>query len=100
MAFRWRMSKPCENCPFNKTGEGAELRRSMRGKRWNEILHGLRNNMHFPCHKTTYETGNGKNLLCAGAIQWQEKRGLTSNLQRVMERVEYLAKKGLLSKQQ
>lgn len=100
MAFRWRMNKPCENCPFNKTSPGAELRRSMRGKRWNGILHGLRNNMHFTCHKTTRQTGNGTNLICAGAIQWQEKRGLSSNLARIMERVEYLAKKGLLSKQQ
>jgi len=40
------------------------------------------------CHKTTRETGNGTNLVCAGAMRWQHKRDLLSNLERVMERVD------------
>jgi hypothetical protein len=43
---------------------------------------------HFICHKTSKKTGDGTNLLCAGAISWQAKRDRTSILQRVMEAIE------------
>lgn len=83
----WRMQKPCENCPFNASGPGLHLRKSLHADRWAEILRGLKHDQHFTCHKTTHETGDGSNRICAGAIAWQEKHGLSSNLQRVLERV-------------
>jgi hypothetical protein len=85
---KWRMEKMCDNCPFDHVGPGRMLRASLRPGRWREILRSLRSNLHFTCHKTGRETGNGSELICAGAIAWQEKRGLSSNLQRVMERIE------------
>lgn len=86
----WRMDKPCDNCPFNSRGPGLHLRKTLRSSRWGEILHSLLNNQHFTCHKTTEETGDGSDRMCAGAIQWQEKRGVSSNLQRIMERLDHL----------
>lgn len=83
----WRMARPCVDCPFNETGKGLALRRSLRAGRWREILTGLRRGEHFMCHKTTRETGDGSNRTCAGSIAWQEARGLTSQYQRVCERL-------------
>ena len=88
----WRMPKPCENCPFNRSDKGLNLRKSLRRGRWREILLGLRMGEYFNCHKTTDETGDGSNLMCAGAIDWQERNGCTSNLQRVAERLDYMFK--------
>ncbi len=90
--MQWRMKEACANCPFNKGGEGLALRRSLRAGRWSEILRALRSNTHFLCHKTTNDTGCGSNLICAGAINWQAKRGLSSNLQRIMERLDRIPK--------
>lgn len=83
----WRMAAKCADCPFQKAGKGLALRRSLRPGRWREILAGLRRDEHFICHKTTRDTGNGKNLVCAGSIEWQEERGLSSQYQRVCERI-------------
>lgn len=84
----WRMPSPCENCPFNKSGKGLHLRKSLRVGRWREILLGLRMGEYFTCHKTSDETGDGSNLVCAGSLDWNNKRGLSSNFQRVMERLD------------
>jgi hypothetical protein len=89
---KWRMDEPCVDCPFNDSGPGLHLRNSLRRARWRGILYDLRHDKGFHCHKTTEETGNGTNLLCAGAIEWQNKRGLSSNLQRVMERIDSIFK--------
>jgi hypothetical protein len=48
---------------------------------------------HFVCHKTSDETGNGSNLLCAGAIAWQEKHGCVSTFQQIMERLTFIRTK-------
>lgn len=69
------------------------LRKTLRPGRWRDILQGLRRGEVFNCHKTTEETGDGSNLICAGAIDWQEHNRCTSNFQRVMERVDYAASK-------
>lgn len=87
--MRWKMPAPCANCPFNDDGAGLHLRNSLARGRWREITTGLRRGEHFTCHKTTGETGDGSNLMCAGAIAYQEKLGVSSNLQRVMERLDY-----------
>ncbi len=89
----WRMAKSCENCPFNKSGKGLHLRKSLARGRWREILLSLRMGERFVCHKTSDETGDGSNLVCAGSLDWQEKAGVSSNFQRVMERLDYFRKK-------
>jgi len=61
--------------------------------RWREILKALQRGEHFICHKTTHETGDGSNLICAGSIEWQEKRGIVSNLKQIMERLDWFAAK-------
>lgn len=69
------------------------LRKSLHPERWREILGGLKRGDHFICHKTGDETGDGSNLICAGAMEWQHKRGLTSQYERVCERLEYSVRK-------
>lgn len=85
--MNWRMKEPCVDCPFNRSGPGLRLRRSLHPSRWREILTSLRRDQHFTCHKTTVETGDGSKLMCAGAIAWQEKHTGPSQLQRIMERI-------------
>lgn len=89
----WRMEVPCVNCPFNKTGPGAHLAKSLRPGRLRAIKAGLLRGDAFMCHKTTDETGDGSNLMCAGALEWQNGRGQSSNLQRAMEAIDYFAGK-------
>lgn len=83
----WRMAAKCADCPFQVAGKGRALRRSLRPGRWREILACLRRDDHFICHKTTRDTGNGKQLVCAGSIEWQDARGLSSQYRRVCERI-------------
>lgn len=84
----WRMTNPCIECPFNKDGDGRFLRDSLAPGRWRSILRDLRHDLHFLCHMTTHETGNGSELVCAGSLDWQHEHGLSSNLERVMGRLE------------
>jgi hypothetical protein len=84
------MKHPCADCPFNPTGAGAHLRRSLRPGRMREIKSSLLDGATFPCHKTTDETGNGTNLLCAGSLAFQNAHGIVSQLQQVMERLEWM----------
>ena len=90
----WKMSAQCEDCPFATKGKGLHLRKSLRPARWRSILYGLRHNESFTCHKTAEETGDGSNLVCAGAMEWQEAHGVSANYVRVMERIEGMAKAG------
>ncbi len=85
---QWRCEKPCADCPFSNDGAGLHLRKTLRAGRWREILASLRRQEHFMCHKTTHQTGNGSELLCAGALEWQNSRGISSNYQRVCERLD------------
>lgn len=75
-----------------ESGPGLELRKSLPAARWREIRTSLLRGEHFTCHKTTDETGDGSNLMCAGAIAFQERCGVSSNLQRVCERLDSLAR--------
>ena len=86
----WRQPESCDNCPFNTSGSGRQLRRSLDAGRWEEIIDGIRNDEAFFCHKTTFETGDGTNLICAGALHWQHRHGVSSNLERVMERLDVI----------
>ena len=86
--FKWRVEKMCENCPFMKDGEGLALRHSLRGERWVNILIGLLRGGHFDCHKTTHETGNGTDLYCAGALDFQAEHGVESDYAKFCRRFE------------
>lgn len=79
----------CADCPFAKSGPGLRLRKTLARGRWSEILASLRRDAHFTCHKTTEETGDGSERMCAGAIQWQENNHCVGQLQRIMERLDY-----------
>jgi hypothetical protein len=87
------MLEKCVDCPFARTGPGAHLRRTLQRGRWREILTGLLNEQHFMCHKTTPETGDGSNRVCAGAIEWQDRRGVSSQYVRICERLDYFKEK-------
>lgn len=86
----WRMPGMCANCPFATSGPGLALRKTLR--RWPAILADLRRGAYFVCHKTAPETGDGSRLVCAGSLDWQESRGISSNYARVCERLERLAR--------
>lgn len=84
----WRMPVMCDNCPFASSGPGLRLRKLLAPGRWREITDGLRHDMNFNCHKTTAETGDGSELMCAGSIEWMTARGISTNLLRTMERLD------------
>jgi hypothetical protein len=96
--LRWRMERPCDNCPFSDSPGGTAMRKSLRPGRMAEIKRSLRQGAAFHCHKTTVDmiedddgnvTDVGKNaLLCAGAIEWGNQHGASSNYQRVCERLD------------
>lgn len=89
----WRTPAMCAICPFQRRGGGLALRKSLAPGRWREILHALRNDRHFHCHMTTDETGNGTNLVCAGSIEWSDKHGVSQNIVRVMQRIDWFRSK-------
>lgn len=89
--LRYRTAKQCGDCPFARSGPGLHLRRSLGRGRWADILSALRRGRDFHCHQTTFETGDGSNLLCAGAIEWQEKHGYSGQLHRIGQRLAAMA---------
>lgn len=91
--LRWKMEKPCANCPFSTSDAGKHLAGTLGPGRLAELKRALRTDHHFICHKTTESTGNGTNLVCAGALAWQEERGLPSNYQRVCERLAWMSRR-------
>lgn len=84
----WRMAEMCVDCPFQKSGPGKRLADSLRPGRMGSIRRGLLRGENFECHKTTTETGNGTSLLCAGAIEYQEKMGVSSQYVRICQRLD------------
>lgn len=101
----WRMKEPCAGCPFSDTEAGKrqwkvltpafkrQLRRDLLGRGGQEPTH-------FFCHKTAKhddETGEftptTANLVCAGALAFQDKHGVSSNYVRVCETLDYYAAK-------
>ena len=94
--MQWRMPQMCADCPFAPSGPGLRLRRSLGKGRWTEIIQCLKRDKHFICHKTSNETGNATNLICAGSIEYSEDHNIPpSQLQRIMERIDYMnSKKG------
>ena len=89
--IKWRVNKMCADCPFSKSGPGLHLRKTLAKGRWRQILESLRRQNHFMCHKTTEETGDGSNLVCAGSIEWQAAHGTSANYVRVCERLDAIA---------
>lgn len=75
--FLWRMKEACENCPFIEGPMRVSLRRLP------EIERDLLAGKHFLCHKTTRETGNKTNLVCAGALDFQHQHGVISGYEQL-----------------
>lgn len=78
------LTSPCDQCPFRPS-----MSRGFSMVRLAEMADGA-----FHCHKTgehDEETGDyiatSASHACAGAIIFLEKRGRTSNMMRVMERL-------------
>src|ERR1700690_3153718 len=92
----WRVKKMCDNCPFQSSGEGLHLRKSLGRGRWAGILHHLMADGFFPCHETVDydeegEAKHGSGKACAGALAWQIKNlGHVGQFARIMERAECL----------
>lgn len=87
MSYPWRQEKPCNDCPFNIRGKGRHLRDSLQPGRWAEITHGLEHGQVFQCHQTTPETGDGSDLICAGALAYQIKRRCVPDTLQLAERL-------------
>lgn len=81
VAAHFRLKRPCNNCPFRKTG-GIELQPG----RLDGIIRSLTEDdmTGFPCHKTTHGEGtdededgnyiaNGKEAMCVGAMTYLHK---------------------------
>jgi len=88
MSKRWRMAAQCADCPFATSGAGLALRKSLQPGRFASIKRDLLCGEYFVCHKTSRETGDGSHMVCAGALEFQESHGVSSNYQRVCERIE------------
>ncbi len=86
--FTWRLPTMCTDCPFASSGPGLHLRKSLQPGRFAGILAGLRRGEHFFCHKTTAETGDGSNLVCAGALAYLKTHGIASAYVRLCESFE------------
>ena len=80
------LTTPCADCPFL-----ARMSHAFTLRHLTELADGT-----FHCHKTgdcDEETGDfvakpdGSSLACAGALIFLEKRGRTSNIMRIMERL-------------
>lgn len=99
MSHNYKLERMCDNCPFAKSGDGLQLRRSLKPGRWREILKGLRAGEHFLCHKTThhgredeagkYQKGGGEQI-CAGSRAYQTQLGIVSDAEQIMERLKQL----------
>ena len=97
---RWKLDTMCDNCPFAMDGPGLALRQSLAKGRWYAILSGLFHGQHFLCHKTTIGKEEGdedsenvtypKGMICAGARAWQAERGIVSDAEQIMSRLEQI----------
>ena len=76
--FIWRMREACVDCPFSDSTLGTALRKSLRPTRVAHIQATVLRGDPFYCHQTTKEVGNGSELACAGALQYQHDHGVVS----------------------
>ena len=94
-ATAWRMPTKCDTCPFHTTGPGLRLRKTLR--RWSQILASIRRGEAFYCHKTTTHDEDGEFVptraarYCAGALEYEDTAGVSSNYRRVCERLDHVA---------
>ena len=98
----WKLERMCDNCPFSEEGAGLQLRLSLDSRRWQDIIDSLKRGQHFLCHKTTImdddanaERDDRKEAryyphgkICAGARAWQAARGIVSDAEQIMTRME------------
>jgi hypothetical protein len=90
---RYKLRRPCENCPF-RTDVPGYLRR----ERAQEIAEALAKGAEFACHQTTVSDeefgGDGServatpdSAFCAGALITMERSGQANQIMRVAERL-------------
>lgn len=77
----------CSNCPFNETGPGRQLRDGLVPGRFESIKADLDQRMTFNCHKTTHETGDGTEKICAGALAYQRQNNCVPDAVQIGERI-------------
>lgn len=86
--MKYDMTQPCDACPFLEKNKHAFTKDRLRDLSGSE----------FPCHKTAdsiedEEEGgseykaNADSLHCAGALIFLEKRGQSTQMMRIMERM-------------
>ena len=80
---RWRLAKPCANCPFSESAAGLALRHSLKPGRLAGIKAELLRGGHFLCHKTP-------DAICAGAIEWQASQDIVADAVQVLQRLEMM----------
>lgn len=86
--MKYELRSPCHNCPFRKDG-GIRLRAG----RVRELIRATGNpGAEFACHKTTRDDGERRTATpesqhCAGALIFADKRGTSTQMTRIMERL-------------
>jgi hypothetical protein len=77
----YKMTKPCDNCPFRRSG-GVRLTRA-------RLLGIVNAEGVFPCHKTTGVCGTkpAEESMCAGFMCFRENIEQPNQLMRIAERV-------------
>ena len=88
MIFKWKMERQCDNCPFADVGSGVHLRESLGVPRFRSILNSLLNGAPFMCHKTSKETGDGTDLYCAGALDYQQQQKIETDYMKLCRNLE------------
>jgi hypothetical protein len=72
--------RPCTGCPFLRRG-------GVKGLSPGRVRDALKSDSHFLCHKTTRETGNGTNRVCAGWAAVLVKEGGGGQMFRILGRI-------------
>lgn len=86
--MKYELRSPCDNCPFRKDG-GIRLRAG----RVRELIAATGNpGGEFACHKTTRDKDDrriatAESQHCAGALIFADKRGTSTQMTRIMERL-------------
>lgn len=102
--LNYKLKEMCDNCPFAEDGPGRVLRDSLGPGRFKEITQGLKRGEHFFCHKTVNYSDDGEEYgesyrakggekICAGAIEWQAKRGIVADAIQIMDRLAMIKEK-------
>ncbi len=84
--MNYKMTTPCENCPFRRVG-GVRVNAERAEELTDNAL--STQGASFACHKTVKALGSKakEESHCAGALIFSEKNGNATQLMRIMERL-------------